>query len=218
MAEPIFPPEPEKTCALCPRLVDLRQTYALEEPGWYNGAVPSFGDEHASLLIVGLAPGLRGANRTGRTFTGDASGALLYSTLTKLGLSNGTRCEDAQDDYTLQNVMVTNAVRCVPPQNKPSSIEINTCRPYLKARILALRNLKTILMLGRIAHASTLRALAIKPKAFPFAHSGEYKTELEGRALRLISSYHCSRYNVNTRRLTPDMFEAVLRRAKHSLA
>jgi len=214
---PSYPPEPAKTCAHCPRLVRYRHEYAAKEPDWFNGAVPSFGDEQAELLIIGLAPGLRGANRTGRTFTGDPSGALLYETLTRFKFTSGTYAEHGQDDLRLNNVMITNAVRCVPPQNKPTGAEINACRPYLKARIAALPNVKTLLMLGKVAHDSTLRTLGLKLKDHPFGHGVQYSTHDEGRPLTLLSSYHCSRYNVNTRRLTPDMFDQIFITARASL-
>lgn len=211
------PPEPPKTCKLCPRLVVLRKTVRKKEPDWFNGAVPSFGDEAGQLLVVGLAPGLRGAHRTGRTFTGDPSGALLYETLGRFGFSDGTYADDGRDDLRMKNVLITNAVRCVPPQNKPNGEEINNCRPYLEARIANMPNLKTILLLGRIAHISTLRALGLKLKNHPFAHAAQSKMTYKERTLTLLSSYHCSRYNVNTRRLTPDMFDAVFKQAKASL-
>lgn len=205
-------PDPAKTCKRCPRLVALRKETAKKEPGWFNGAVPSFGDPDADLLIVGLAPGLRGAHRTGRTFTGDASGAFLYAALTKQKLTSGTYSPDAGDDFQLHNVMITNTLRCVPPQNKPVAAEISKCRPYLKAQIQALPNLKTILMLGRIAHEATLRTLDINLKAAPFGHGAEYRALFKGKNLQLVSSYHCSRYNVNTKRLTVAMFDTLLRR------
>ena len=211
-------PEPTKTCARCRRLVALRKETTKTEPGWFNGAVPSFGDEAAELLIVGLAPGLRGAHRTGRTFTGDASGAFLYRALTAQNLTSGTYSADAGDDFQLHNVMVTNALRCVPPQNKPVADEIKKCRPYLQARVRALGNLKTILLLGRVAHEATLRALDLKLKDVPFGHGVEYGTVLNGRPVQLISSYHCSRYNVNTKRLTAEMFDTVLAKALASIS
>lgn len=211
------PPEPTKSCRRCPRLVALRKSVKAKEPDWFNAPAPSFGDTQAQLLVVGLAPGLRGANRTGRTFTGDPSGALLYKTLASLGFSTGTYADDGQDDLHMHNVMITNAVRCVPPQNKPTAAEINTCRPYLEARIDKLPKLKTILMLGRIAHDSTLRTLGLKLKDYPFGHASTYKIAHKTRPFTLISSYHCSRYNVNTRRLTSAMFEAVIAIAKESL-
>lgn len=218
MPRKIYPPEPEKTCRRCPRLVKLRKAYIKTEPDWFNGAVPSFGDETAQLLVIGLAPGLRGAHRTGRTFTGDASGALLYQTLTKFGFTTGTYREDGKDDFQLHNVIITNALRCVPPQNKPVSAEIKACRPFLSARIEALPNLKTILMLGRIAHESTLRAFELGLKDYKFGHGASYQVQRETRALTLLSSYHCSRYNVNTRRLTAEMFEDIFQTAKATLA
>ncbi len=211
------PPEPAKACRRCPRLVALRKETYQKEPDWYNGAVPSFGDEAGELLIVGLAPGLRGAHRTGRTFTGDASGTFLYQALTMQNLTSGTYSADARDDFQLHNVMITNALRCVPPQNKPIADEIRNCQPYLKARIQALPNLKLILTLGRVAHEATLRALALKLKAVPFGHGAEAKTVFNGRSIQLIASYHCSRYNVNTKRLTTKMFDDLLKHVKAML-
>ncbi len=203
--------EAPRDCPLCPRLVAYRQQNARAEPSWFNGAAPSFGDENAGLLIVGLAPGRTGANRTGRPFTGDYAGDLLYATLKKLGLAKGEYRADPNDGLTLVGAMITNAVRCAPPENKPTPAEIATCRPFLNARIAALPKLKVILALGSIAHESVLRAHALKPSAAKFAHGAE--ADLPG-GLTLISSYHCSRYNTQTRRLTTDMFETVMARAR----
>ncbi|MEL7452666.1 MAG: uracil-DNA glycosylase [Pseudomonadota bacterium] len=209
--------EPAATCPLCPRLVDFREATAKAEPEWFNGAVPSFGAETAKLLIVGLAPGLRGANRTGRPFTGDWAGDLLYATIDKFGFSTGTYDARPDDGLTLKDTMITNAVRCVPPQNKPVGAEISSCRPFLRARIDALPNLKTVMTLGKISHDSTVRALGLRLKDYPFGHNVYYEVSLEGRPLTLIASYHCSRYNTNTRRLTPEMFEAVFAKARQSV-
>lgn len=207
------PPEARPDCAYCPRLVAYRAEVAAREPNWFNGAVPSFGDPDAGLLIVGLAPGVTGANRTGRPFTGDWAGDLLYATLSKFGFSRGTYAGDPTDGLRLDRAMITNAVRCVPPQNKPVGAEINRCRPFLESRIAALPNLKVVLCLGKISHDSTVRALGLKLKDHPFGHGQEYR--LKDRTL--LSSYHCSRYNTNTRRLTPAMFEAVFERARQLL-
>jgi uracil-DNA glycosylase len=205
------PAEAPKACALCPRLVAYRAENARAEPTWFNGAAPSFGDADARLLIVGLAPGRTGANRTGRPFTGDYAGDLLYATLKKLGLAAGEYRADPKDGFTLKGVMITNAVRCAPPENKPTPGEISQCRPFLAARIAALPKLRAILALGAIAHESVLRAHELKPSHAKFAHGAEAVLP-GGRAL--VSSYHCSRYNTQTRRLTAEMFEAAMARAK----
>ncbi|MEQ1706835.1 MAG: uracil-DNA glycosylase [Terricaulis sp.] len=204
-------PEAPRNCPHCPRLVAYRAENARAEPTWFNGAAPSFGDEDTRLLIVGLAPGRGGANRTGRPFTGDYAGDLLYGTLKKLGLAKGEYRADPGDGFTLVGAMISNAVRCAPPENKPTPAEIAACRPFLAARIAALTNLKVILALGSIAHESVLRAHGLKPSAAKFGHGAEAALP-EGRTL--VSSYHCSRYNTQTRRLTTDMFEAVVARAK----
>jgi uracil-DNA glycosylase family 4 len=209
------PPEPERKCPLCPRLVAYREANVRAEPTWFNGAAPSFGDPDAALLIVGLAPGRGGANRTGRPFTGDYAGDLLYGTLKKLGLARGEYRADPNDGFTLVNAMITNAVRCAPPENKPLPVEIATCRKFLNARMAALPKLKVIFALGAIAHESVLRAHDLKPTHAKFAHGGEASLP-NGRAL--VSSYHCSRYNTQTRRLTTEMFEDALGRAKALLS
>ncbi|HRP12234.1 MAG TPA: uracil-DNA glycosylase [Terricaulis sp.] len=203
--------EAPRACPLCPRLVAYREANARAEPDWFNGAAPSFGDPNARLLIVGLAPGRTGANRTGRPFTGDYAGDLLYGTLKKLGLSTGTFRADPNDGLKLKGAMITNAVRCAPPENKPTPAEIAQCRPFLSARIAALPKLKAIFALGSIAHESVLRAHGLKPAYAKFAHGAE--AELPG-GLKLVSSYHCSRYNTQTRRLTAEMFETAMARAK----
>lgn len=208
-------PEPEPGCPRCPRLVSFREAAQRENPAWFNGAVPSFGDERAELLIVGLAPGLQGANRTGRPFTGDYAGDLLYQTLISFGFARGQYDRRADDGLELHNCMITNAVRCVPPQNKPTPLEIRTCRPFLAARFAALEPLKVIVALGRVAHDTTLATLDAKKSAYPFAHGAVHAlsdiagSKEAGRQLTLIDSYHCSRYNTNTGRLTEGMFRNV---------
>ena len=208
-----FPPEAPPGCPLCPRLVAYRQANTAKEPDWYNRAVPSWGDdaEAVRLLIVGLAPGVSGANRTGRPFTGDWAGDLLYATLLKLGLASGEYLRRPDDTLRLHGVMITNAVRCVPPENKPTASEVNTCRDYLRARIDALPNLSALLCLGKISHDSTVRALGGRVAAMKFGHETRY--EMEG-GLTLVSSYHCSRYNTNTGVLTEAMFESAVGSAK----
>jgi uracil-DNA glycosylase family 4 len=198
--------EPEPDCPICQRLVAFRATNRAAHPDWFNGAVPSFGPATARLLIVGLAPGLKGANRTGRPFLGDHAGELLYRTLLKVGLARGHHDVAAPDALHLVGCMITNAVRCVPPANKPTQNEIGHCRQFLKARVAALPNLRIILALGRIAHESTLDALGLKRRDYAFAHGARH--ELATRLL--FDSYHCSRQNTNTGRLTTPMFEAVL--------
>jgi uracil-DNA glycosylase len=205
------PPEAPKDCPLCPRLVAYREANARAELTWFNGAAPSFGDPNAKLLVVGLAPGRTGANRTGRPFTGDYAGELLYGTLKKYGFAKGEYRADPNDGLTLTGAMITNAVRCAPPENKPLPVEIATCRPFLSARIAALPKLKVLFALGSIAHESVLRAHGLKPTHAKFAHGCEAALP---NGLTLISSYHCSRYNTQTRRLTTEMFENVMARAK----
>lgn len=202
--------EAPKDCDLCPRLRQFILDQRVKEPDWFNGAVPSFGDPDAQLLVIGLAPGMKGANRTGRPFTGDWAGDLLYATLGKFGFSEGTYDRRPDDGLVLKGAMVTNAVRCLPPQNKPIGAEINQCRPFLKARIDDLPRAKVLLCLGKISHDTTVRALGRKLKDHPFGHGSEYKVD----DMTLLSSYHCSRYNTNTRRLTEDMFEAIFERAR----
>lgn len=200
------PPEAPRDCVLCPRLVAYRQENARAEARWFNGAVPSFGDPAARLLIVGLAPGRTGANRTGRPFTGDYAGELLYQTLIDFGFARGTYKADPHDGLVLTGAMITNAVRCAPPENKPTPEEITTCRPFFAARVAALPKLKVLLALGRIAHDQTLAGLGLKKSAFTFAHGARHDI---GRGLLLFDSFHCSRYNTNTGRLTAEMFRSV---------
>ena len=193
-------------CPLCPRLVAYREANVLAHPDWFNGPAPSFGSDDARLLIVGLAPGVTGANRTGRPFTGDFAGDLLYSTLNKFGFSKGTFDARPDDGLQLVGAMITNAVRCVPPQNKPTPLEEKTCRPYLVNRINALPNLKVILALGRVAHENVLSTFGATKSKNPFGHQSVHELK---PGLRLFDSYHCSRYNTNTGRLTTEMFHAV---------
>ncbi|WP_439636934.1 uracil-DNA glycosylase [Oceanicaulis sp.] len=211
------PAEPAPDCALCPRLVQYRLENIAAEPDWFNGAVPSFGDQNARLLIVGLAPGRGGANRTARPFTGDWAGDLLYPTLETFGFSKGRFDPDGQDDLKLVDAMITNAVRCVPPQNKPIGAEMNKCRPFLAARIKALPRLSTLICLGRVAHENTVKALGYKQSAFTFGHGARHYVEGPNGPLSLFDSYHCSRYNTNTGRLTEAMFHNVFRAARAQL-
>lgn len=200
------PPVPESDCALCPRLVDYRTRNREAHPDWHNAPVAAFGPLQARVLIVGLAPGVSGANRTGRPFTGDWAGDLLYPTLVKHGLAAGRYDKRPDDGLDLLDCRITNAVRCVPPQNKPIGAECKACRPFLSAEIAAMPRLAAIVALGRLAHDNVLSALDLRRAAFTFAHAAEHDLE---DGLRLHDSYHCSRYNTNTGRLTPEMFDAV---------
>jgi len=197
-----------RDCPFCPRLVAFRHRNRAAHPGWVNAPVPSFGRRDATLLVVGLAPGLQGANRTGRPFTGDYAGTLLYGTLAAHGFAAGTYGERANDGLELIGCRITNAVRCVPPENKPTGAEIAACRQYLEAEIADMPNIRAILALGRIAHDAALRALGLRPAAFAFAHGAMHTLE---NAPLLADSYHCSRYNTNTGRLTAAMFDDVVR-------
>jgi uracil-DNA glycosylase family 4 len=206
--------EPAADCPLCPRLVAFRASNRAAHPEWFNAPVPSFGPSAARLVIVGLAPGLKGANRTGRPFLGDHAGELLYRSLLKVGLARGHHDLTAPGALHLVDCMITNALRCVPPANKPSTSEIAHCRQFLVARIAALPDLRALLALGRIAHDSTLEALSLKRSRYPFAHGARYKLE---DGIVLFDSYHCSRQNTNTGRLTTAMFETVLGTIKAEL-
>ncbi len=197
---------PSRDCPLCPRLVQFRNVQRAAHPDWHNAPVPSWGNDKAELLIVGLAPGLRGANRTGRPFTGDYAGDLLYATLLKFGLAEGDYAGQIDDGLILNRVRIVNAVRCVPPQNKPETAEIAACRQFLAAELAALPKARAILALGAIAHNAVLATQGLKRSAYPFAHAALH--ELPGGML-LADSYHCSRLNTNTGTLTPAMFEAV---------
>ncbi len=208
------PPEAPKDCQICPRLVEFRRSNQQKYPDFFNGAVASFGSASARLLIVGLAPGLKGANWSGRPFTGDAAGDILYETLLEFGFARGTYKARADDGLELIDTMITNAVRCVPPQNKPVGGEINACRPFLEQRIKQTRGLKVIMALGKIAHDSVVRTHNKKLSQFPFKHCARHQLSDQ---LILIDSYHCSRYNLNTRRLTKPMFEDVFRLIRKEL-
>ena len=199
-----------RNCPLCSRLVDLREELRVEHPEWWNAPVPAFGNPDAWLAIVGLAPGKKGANRTGRPFTGDYSGEIFYSTLLKFGLAKGTYRGEPDDGVQLLGTIVLNAVKCLPPGNRPLPAEIANCRNYLEASLAALPMVKVVIALGQIAHASTAKALGIAHAAATFAHGAEVATP-DGRIL--LSSYHCSRQNTNTRRLTREMFEGIFARA-----
>ena len=202
--------EPARDCPLCPRLVDYRRANRAGNPDWFNGPAPSFGDPQARLLVVGLAPGRTGANRTGRPFTGDHAGWLLYQTLTKLGFARGVYDARPDDGLELVDCMISNAVRCAPPGNKPLPTEEAQCRPFLAARIKALPRLQAIVTLGDVSRRSVLRALGAKASAAEAGHG----TETDVAGYRLFNSYHCSRLNTNTGRLTPAMFEAVFARVQ----
>jgi uracil-DNA glycosylase len=207
--------EPGPGCRLCPRLSQFLDATRISEPGWHNAPVASFGVADARVLIVGLAPGLQGANRTGRPFTGDHAGELLYGTLLEFGFADGTYAARPDDGLELIDCMITNAVRCVPPANKPTPAEINTCRQFLAARIAAMPRLVAIVALGRIAHESTVVALGAKKSAFAFGHGARHGVQPR---LTLFDSYHCSRYNTNTGVLTPQMFRAVFASVRQHLA
>jgi uracil-DNA glycosylase family 4 len=198
---------PSHDCPDCPRLAAFRTTNRAAYPGWWNAPVPSFGQSDARVAIVGLAPGLRGANRTGRPFTGDYAGELLYSTLIEFGFASGVYDRRPDDGLTLVDCAIINAVRCVPPQNKPTPAEIATCRRYLIQAIAALPRLEVMVALGRIAHESALRALKLALAQFPFAHGARHPLTAAG--VSLFDSYHCSRYNTNTGVLTEAMFRQV---------
>jgi len=205
--------KPGRDCPKCPRLVAFRQAWRAREPDWFNAPVASFGPIDARLLIVGLAPGLRGANRTGRPFTGDYAGVLLYGTLKDCGFAEGDYAARPDDGLTLVDCRITNAVRCVPPENKPTPQEIKICRDFLTATIGEMRRLAAIVALGRVAHDTLLAALSAKGRDYGFAHGGEHTIG----AVTLFDSYHCSRLNTSTGVLTPQMFHAVFDRVRQRL-
>ena len=205
--------EPGRDCPRCPRLVAFRAEWRAREPAWFNAPVPAFGALDARLLIVGLAPGLRGANRTGRPFTGDYAGDLLYATLLEFGFARGHYDARPDDGLVLVDCRIANAVSCVPPENKPTPEEINTCRPFLAAAIAEMPRLAAIVALGRIAHDSAVVALGEKRARLPFSHGRAH----HAGKMMLFGSYHCSRYNTNTRRLTPEMFRAVFAQVRRHL-
>jgi uracil-DNA glycosylase family 4 len=207
---PALEAEPSHDCPLCPRLAAFRELNRRTYPGFYNAPVPAWGDPEPKLIIVGLAPGLKGANRTGRPFTGDYAGDLLYATLKKFGLATGEFEARPDDSLRLQDTLIANGVRCVPPQNKPIGAEITTCRRFLSATLAQHESAKAFLTLGRIAHDTLISALGMRRAAFPFRHGAEHVLP-DGR--RIFDSYHCSRYNTNTGVLTTEMFEDVVGRA-----
>ena len=207
---PIPASEPPRECPRCPRLAAFRQACRTEFPDWWNAPVPAFGDPAGWLAIIGLAPGKHGANRTGRPFTGDFAGDLLYATLDRFGLSRGTYDRRADDGYGLDGAIILNAVKCLPPENKPTPEEIRTCRPFLEDQLAALSGVRVVVALGQIAHQSAVKALGGRLPKARFAHLAEHRLP---SGLVLIDSYHCSRYNQNTGRLTAPMFEAVFARA-----
>ena len=206
--------EPSPDCPLCPRLAAYRAANRAENPDWFNAPVPSFGGTDAQLLVVGMAPGVRGANRTGRPFTGDHAGLLLYHTLTRFGFALGSYRADPADGLLLNNCRIVNAVRCVPPANLPVPAEVKTCNQFLTAELRGMPRLRVVLVLGLLAHAALLRALDLKQSAFKFRH-GAFHALPNG--LLVADSYHVSRYNTNTGRLTEAMFEAVVAEAKQRL-
>jgi uracil-DNA glycosylase family 4 len=205
---------PGPGCTLCPRLARFRAANRRTHPDFFNSPVPSFGQVSPRLLIVGLAPGLKGANRTSRPFTGDYAGDLLYQTLATFGFARGTYDRRADDGLRLTGCRITNAVRCVPPENKPTTVEIKTCLRFLKAELAAAPGLEMVLALGTVAHGAVLSALDLKKSAYPFRHGAMHELP---RALILADSYHCSRYNTNTGRLTVEMFEAVFAEVRRRL-
>ena len=205
--------EPGHDCPLCPRLAAFRAANRAQKPDWFNGPVPSFGDRNARLAIIGLAPGLQGANRTGRPFTGDYAGDLLYATLIEYGFAKGVYQARPDDGMTLVDCRIVNGVRCVPPQNKPLPAEIANCRPFLIGAIENMPRLKAIVLLGRIAHDTTAKTLGLRASTVPFGHGAVH----EAGRFRLYDSYHCSRYNTNTGVLTPDMFRSVFAKVRADL-
>jgi len=210
LESPLPQTEPPHDCPRCPRLVDLRDACRAEHPDWWNAPVPAFGDPDARIAIIGLAPGKHGANRTGRPFTGDYAGDLLFATLAKFGLAEGSYMARPDDGLVLRDTIIVNSVKCLPPQNKPSPDEARNCRPFLAQAVAALSQARTFIALGQIAHQSAVKVLGGKLPKARFGHLAEHKMP-DGRIL--IDSYHCSRYNQNTGRLTAGMFEAVFARA-----
>ncbi|HKM87310.1 MAG TPA: uracil-DNA glycosylase [Xanthobacteraceae bacterium] len=205
--------KPGRDCPRCPRLVAFREAWRVREPDWFNAPVPSFGAIDARLLIIGLAPGLRGANRTGRPFTGDYAGDLLYATLAEFGFAQGRYEARPDDGFTLVDCRITNAARCVPPENKPTSQEITTCRPFLAATIAEMPRLSAALALGRVAHDTAVAALGARRSSFTFAHGSARPLA----HVTLFDSYHCSRYNTNTGVLTAEMFRDVIAKLRSFL-
>jgi uracil-DNA glycosylase family 4 len=207
---PVERVEPSRDCPRCPRLVAFRESWRVKEPTWHNAPVPSFGPIDARLLVVGLAPGLQGANRTGRPFTGDYAGDLLYPTLIEYGFAKGQYQERTDDGLTMVDARISNAVRCVPPENKPATTEIRTCNDFLKAEIAAMPKLCALISLGRVAHDASIVALGGRRAGFAFGHGCRHMLG----TVALFNSYHCSRYNTNTGVLTPEMFRDVFGKAR----
>ena len=212
-ASPAVTAEPARDCGLCPRLVAYRRENQVRNPDWWNGPAPSFGDPGARLLVLGLAPGRTGANRTGRPFTGDHAGVMLFETLLKTGFAHGRYDARPDDGLALADCMISNAVRCAPPGNRPETSEEAACRPFLTARLAALPQLEVVVTLGDVARRNLMRALGLPASAGIPGHGAEFKAG----PYRVINSYHCSRLNTNTGRLTPEMFEAIFRRARSLL-
>ncbi len=210
----MIPLEPPRDCSLCPRLVAFREANQAAHPGFHNAPVPAFGSSKARLLVVGLAPGLKGANQTGRPFTGDYAGDLLYQTFGKFGFSEGSYAKHPGDGLQLVDCRVTNAVRCVPPENKPIGSEAKNCRPFLVQEIATMDRLRIILCLGTLAHGAVMTTLGARKSQHPFGHGNFH--DIDG--LTVADSYHCSRYNTNTRRLTEAMFETVFAQIRERLA
>jgi uracil-DNA glycosylase family 4 len=212
-ASPALTAEPARDCGLCPRLVAYRQENQARNPDWWNGPAPSFGDPGARLLVLGLAPGRTGANRTGRPFTGDHAGVMLFETLLKTGFAQGRYDARPDDGLALVDCMISNAVRCAPPGNRPETPEEAACRPFLTARLAALPRLEVVVTLGDVARRNLLRALGLPASAGVAGHGAEFTAG----PYQVINSYHCSRLNTNTGRLTSEMFEAIFRRARSLL-
>ena len=210
MLSPLPAAEPPRDCPRCPRLVAFRRALQVEHPDWWNAPVPAWGDPDAWLAVLGLAPGKHGANRTGRPFTGDFAGELLFRTLLAHGLATGAYRADPADGLRLTGAVIVNAVRCLPPENKPTPEEIRTCRPFLEGPLAELRRVRVVVALGRIAHDAAVRAFGGRLAAFAFGHAAEHAL---GPGRVLLDSYHCSRYNQNTGKLTEAMFDAVFARA-----
>lgn len=208
---------PGRDCPLCPRLATFRGEQRARHPEWFNAPVPPFGGADARLVIVGLAPGLQGANRTGRPFTGDYAGELLYRTLREFGFAQGAYEARADDGLLLNDAAIVNAVRCVPPRNKPLPAEMAACRPFLGAALAEAPRLAAIVALGRVAHESVVRASGLRLAAAPFAHGARHELSWDGRRVALFDSYHCSRYNTNTGVLTPEMFRTVFAAVRAAL-
>lgn len=205
--------DPGPDCPRCPRLVDFRMHWRAREPQWFNAPVPAFGKTSARLAIVGLAPGLRGANRTGRPFTGDYAGELLYGTLLRFGFATGKFEARPDDSLRLVDCRIVNAVRCVPPGNKPTPLEIKTCRDFLTSALTEMPSLRIIVTLGKIAHDSVVASLGGRPSRFKFAHAAEHQIE----HISVFDSYHCSRLNTNTGTLTTEMFHGVFAAVRRRL-